>query len=618
MAAVVLPSASHLVRLAMVGIVVFLLLTLSLHPTSLSTSHRRYQQVSRNGLQMSLLLSETLNRTRSSTLVSALETGSGMESGANVTGCASNRTRDAPTADTQRKLDLNGTVSRGINASAIASELDGGSMATASSDGGVVVTTEPGNVGGNSNSNRSVRSLLGLREGETAYENNTQGTTATPALTTIPERFRSVTHHRSDGFILAVEYQQQLLGGFKGFYHLTRLAAALNLSIVEPFVYGTTLVGVPMWGESPRINSMKLSHFYDLFGLRKAVQYCSGVDLVTSDNFQEKASRNVVFVSFVVKPQEYFMFFGKGDTEQIIEYPSYTADSLIRIGQLNSWSARLFQFRRMRRRRQTRRHYRSFMKFRNVIVDARPLHPLSWKLLTSTLQSIVREQITQFGSTTVVIGSWRDVQPPDMISNFLYSIPDFPMDYCHDMRVVPHSKTVVDATESFIKTLKRREGPIVGVHIRAERLLIDFKGNVTHYTGCLTQLKEVLVNGTVPRVPRENIQIFHDLGKYGSQSCNRFCELGYSDFLQAINNLGYETLYFDPFILGPDIPMRKALAAFVDRDYLARVNALVTVGRGEHQNNIVDRFVLNQAGSTENLHRICNNHHPIPDCYPNC
>ena len=62
----------------------------------------------------------------------------------------------------------------------------------------------------------------------------------------------------------------------------------------------------------------------------------------------------------------------------------------------------------------------------------------------------------------------------------------------------------------------------------------------------------------------------------------------------------------------------STLAAFVDREYLTRVDVLVTVGRGEYQQNIVERFLDRSGGKQDNLHRICNNEPPIPDCYPDC
>ena len=80
-------------------------------------------------------------------------------------------------------------------------------------------------------------------------------------------------------------YQQQLLGGFKGFYHLSKIASALNLSIVEPFVFGTSLTGVPSLSENARVQSLKLSHFYDLYGLRDAFHQCSNIKLETFEAF---------------------------------------------------------------------------------------------------------------------------------------------------------------------------------------------------------------------------------------------------------------------------------------------------------------------------------------------
>ena len=47
------------------------------------------------------------------------------------------------------------------------------------------------------------------------------------------------------GFVLSVSVDQQLTGGLTGFTHLATLGAMFNLSTVEPYVSGSTLVGVP-------------------------------------------------------------------------------------------------------------------------------------------------------------------------------------------------------------------------------------------------------------------------------------------------------------------------------------------------------------------------------------
>ncbi|CAI8053552.1 hypothetical protein GBAR_LOCUS29284 [Geodia barretti] len=440
----------------------------------------------------------------------------------------------------------------------------------------------------------------------------TRNTTAVTNASEIPPRHR-VTHPKSRGFILATEYQQQLLGGFKGFYHLSKIASALNLSIVEPFVSRTSLTGVPSLKEGLD-QCFKLSHFYDLYGLRDAFLQCSDVKLETFENFFTKSSHRIVMVDFLKSLDFYRKVFPpNGMNMKTIELKSDTKGTLVSLALLNQYAAHMFQ-KRCKKIRCSKTKY-LFKKSRVILIDARPLHPLSWELVRTTLESVINEEVNKYGSVTLVLPSWRDIQPPGMISSFFYSMPDFPWDNCQDVVLIPHSKTVMAAADKFVAD-KMKPHPVVGVHIRAERLLIDYKGDVTHFMGCLKQLKNLLGNGTIPSVRKENVHLIHDLGTYGSQSCTDYCKLGYDRALWEISKLGYKVMNFKPW--DQSHTLQNTLAAFVDREYLTRVDVLVTIGRGEFQQNIVERFLNRSEVKRDKLYRICNNGHPIPTYYPHC
>ena len=604
-------STTQLVRLTLCGIAVFVLLSLSISPTAvLVPRDTAYSGATTSfGLELRLLISNSTN------IITSFARVDGRSAPPNITTNhwtfrATNASNDSTT---NTKLSL---VLSSVNLTAKASEVlesDRKNSSSLLTVGGTNNERE----NGDSNTNRSsIRNLLGLREGASSTNTSTEtATTATHVFTTTPIKSVPVTHSSTQGFILSVEYQQQLLGGFKGFYHLSKIAAVLNLSTVEPFVQGTSLEGVPSPNSGPGIQTLKLSHFYDLYHLRRAFQMCSGVNLATYESFLAKSSRQVVFVVFLSYLDNLSKFFNPAKNQRIVEIPGYTNGVIMSLGRLNSWAAHVFHKQR-KRHKSARVKYKAFRKSRVLLVDARPLHPLSWDYLREVLERVVREQVQRYGSASVVVATWRDIQPPKMISSFFYSIPDFPYDNCPHMAAIPHAKSVMEATEWFLSsTIKSR--PIIGVHIRAERLLIDFQGNVSHYMGCLRQLKDLVENGTLPRVPKKSVHLFHDLGKYGSQTCRNICKDGYEQFLSAIDDLGYRVTFFEPRKLGY-VPLKKTLAAFVDREYLTRVDVLVTIGRGEYQQNIVDRFVQNAGGRRENLYRICHNHHPIPACYPDC
>ena len=591
-------STSKLVGVTLAGIAVFFFIfTASLLPAVLILPTTRYEEVSSFRSELRLLISNTTKH---------LSSDATFRRASYLSRVNAFKTKEASTD--------NGTLSNITSLGALqASELVGipSSYPAELQERPVVHLASEDIESGGKNNSRSARNLLGFKE---VAANSSSTQVSSTAVSTTGERKRRVTHPKSRGFIMATEYQQQLLGGFKGFYHLSKIASALNLSIVEPFVSRTSLTGVPSLKEGLD-QCLKLSHFYDLYGLRDAFLQCSDVKLETFENFFTKSSHRIVMVDFLKSLDFYRKVFPpNGMNMKTIELKSDTKGTSVSLALLNQYAAHMFQ-KRCKKIRCSKTKY-LFKKSRVILIDARPLHPLSWELVRTTLESVINEEVNKYGSVTLVLPSWRDIQPPGMISSFFYSMPDFPWDNCQDVVLIPHSKTVMAAADKFVAD-KMKPHPVVGVHIRAERLLIDYKGDVTHFMGCLKQLKNLLGNGTVPSVPRENVHLFHDLGSYGSQTCKNFCKAGYDAVLSAVYKLGYKILYYEP----PDdsyVPMKKTLAAFVDREYLTRVDVLVTIGRGAFQQNIVDRFISRSGGKRDDVYRICHNDHPIPACYPHC
>ena len=193
---------------------------------------------------------------------------------------------------------------------------------------------------------------------------------------------------------------------------------------------------------------------------------------------------------------------------------------------------------------------------------------------------------------------------------FYYFIKGFHYKICRDIHIVKHSDTVISAAEKFKKSLKEYL-PVVGVHIRAERLVLDFHGNKSHLTDCLSHLKQLLKNGTIANNSHRTVHIFHDLGQYGSRSCNmknwKKCGKNGRIFLdKIIKEFNSTIVSFNPSSFRP-VSLQAMFASFVEKEYMSGVDVLVTVGRGGYQDSIVKRFLKNNGWKTDNLHRICNN-----------
>jgi hypothetical protein len=395
------------------------------------------------------------------------------------------------------------------------------------------------------------------------------------------------------GYMLSVDYSQsQLMSSFQSFYHFANITPLLNLSSVEPYVRKGGIEGVPAVAKQE--NVLKLSSFYNLENLRCAVKKCcSSNEVVSFETFAKKASRDVILVSFLSSLQGYETKFHNED--RIVEVPRAIWTQLRGLEILNKWVSYLAKQQNIKSL--------PFKKSRVVLIDARSSHPLPLSEIVGMLGNVVREQVARFGSATVVINMFRGIQLKS-VSRFLYSIPGFQWKDCKEMDTIRHSDRVVRAARQFAQSLNEAR-PVIGVHIRAERMLIDFKANTTHYMNCFRQVKELLSSSKIAGASHGNVHIFHDFGKYGTRSCrSRHCVEGRPGILSRINKLGYNVVSFDPTSFQP-ASLQAAFAAFVEMDYLSNVDVLITVGRGGYQDRIALRFLKKEGVSSEKLYRIC-------------
>lgn len=404
----------------------------------------------------------------------------------------------------------------------------------------------------------------------------------------------------TQGYLLAVQYEQQLSGGFNSFAQLSKIASLLNLSTVEPYIYGTSIQGAPeiQFGQLRSQLPVQLTELYERHHLQSTLKSCCALTRLVrfKDMLENTAHHNIIFVVvFTSKNNLFDMFFGRNPNKhKIIEkhlnenYGAvhYTYNILER------WVSHISRKLKVKQLIQLKLS-------RIVAVDARPLHPLHLSTVTSVLGSIIHEEVEKYGSTTVVLDKWRGIHSTGNSSFFSY-IPEFSWDNNCGLNSIQHSEAVVKAAHQFSQTLSGTR-PVIGVHIRGERLLTESKGNVSYYTDCLQQLSELLHQLAISRnVSHESIHVFHDLGNYGSLSCTlKFCVEGRRHFLSQVMKLGFPNISYDP-VLSNSVLVSSGFAAFVEREYLSHVDVLVTVGRGGFQQSIVERFKNNS-----NVHRIC-------------
>ena len=418
--------------------------------------------------------------------------------------------------------------------------------------------------------------FLGGTDGHGLRSNHNIALPFSPYKVTSPKEF---SNGSTLGFLLPLVIEQQLMGGMAGYFQLVKVASLLNLSIVEPYYQNTFLTG------APKVNhpALKLGSMYDLNHIRSIFKVqIPNLNVVNFEYFLERASRQVLFLTFYVSKDK------PGDRKVVKNLCS--DEHTAAMTRLNKWVYHVLQ--------KNSTQVTPFNCSQAVIVDARPKHPLPLSEITEVLGSIIKSHAKKYSVVTVILKMWRFIHTRGD-TKYFYVIPDWKDINMEDFYHVKHSETVINATLEFSQTMNRAQ-PVIGVHIRGERLL----RRDTDFTHCLRELSNFLRDGYIANATDDKVHLFHDLGEYGTMSCRLNCSDIGSNIVTQIKQLGFPIVYYDPTKF-KSYPTHRAFVALVEQEYLSRVDVLVAVGFGGFQKGIVETFLKYNGGNSENLHRIC-------------
>ena len=395
------------------------------------------------------------------------------------------------------------------------------------------------------------------------------------------------------GHMMVLQFSQQMMGSFVAFYHLANITSMLNLTSVEPFVTSEgKMAGAPHVDSFSDPQVVKLSHFFDLDHLKGAIKSCVNGNLVTFDTFIEEASREVVLVKALYSLDKYKNHFKNG--VKAVEVNENASGYLKNLNKWVEWGAKEKGW-----------NSRVFRVSRVLLIDVRPQHPFPLDKLLKELNKVICEQVAVHGSATLIIDYWRDIERSDGVSTNFCRIPGYVWTHCYDFETAAFSQSVVGAAQKFRESLNET-CPVVGVQIRGELLLRNFNGSQSQHMKCLTELGKLINSGSVSNlISNGSLYIFHDLGKYGTKTCsnNPLCKNRKKQFVDAIKNLGHRIAYYDSSEFRPK-GLQSVFSALVEMEYLSKVDVLITVGRGQFQNKIIERF-MKHKGHDGNLTRIC-------------
>ena len=392
-------------------------------------------------------------------------------------------------------------------------------------------------------------------------------------------------------YLLTVDIEQQSTAALYGYGDLVALGGFLNLSAVEPYVRSTNLVGVPaMKKEGSNPGVMTLSTLYDFEDLRAKVESCytnKNLTMSSFEGFVETASRQVIYVYILHSLGKYKSKFS--NQKKIVETVTDDAKAKQALTRLNKWAAYISK--------KSRLPLASFKISRVFLIDARPKVALRLATLKDVLGLAIHEEISRNGGVTVLFDNWRAIHSkPD--TTYFYYVPDFHKP-CVGLGLIDHSQKVIEASQALSMHLKDSSNSSrIGVHIRGERLLLKYKQN---FVGCLKKLHDT-VQSITRNLSNPQVRLIHDLTKYGTKSCWGDCSKYRSKYLSELKKLGFPVFNFVPTDY-PSFPHNSAFAAFAEREYLSRMDVLVTLGHGGFQNTIVGRFLKHTT--KEQLYRIC-------------
>ena len=416
--------------------------------------------------------------------------------------------------------------------------------------------------------------------------------TVTPTTAPTPNpRLNFATRER--GYILSLDITQQIFGALHGYTDLATLGALLGLSSVEPYIYGSSLVGVPILSQAPR--ALKLSTLYDSDNLQSVLKTCSANndhEMSTFETFLERASGKVIFVYLLTSVNhKKFSFTGN---RSIIQLGNNSNTARKAVSRLNEWAAYVSYSRNLQSS--------ILFALSNVfVIDVQPKQPLHLSHVLDVLGSAIHEKTSE-GPVTLLFNNWEGIHnKPD--SPTFYYIPEYVHRPCHpNIYKASHSRRVIDAAYTFGRSMgDNKTMTRIGIHIRAERVLnLHREGFVV----CLDKLKELMNRITNDSLTSAQVRLIHDLGKYGTRSCYGHCEFFKKDFMYKINELRLPSVHFYPEAYG-NLPKNPAFVSAVEQEYLSRMDVLVTVGSGGFQSSTVAKFMQHAEIGKNHLYRIC-------------
>ena len=405
------------------------------------------------------------------------------------------------------------------------------------------------------------------------------------------------------GYIVVGGVQQQLAAAHGGFIQLADISAQWGMKVVEPFMKtdSSGIVGLPQQLHQ----CYHYGDFYNLTYVRWALDDCfklQGRELIVSfQDFLVNSERQVVLLKFVKGPKN------RPPVSNCLRSQSKLLSQTVK--KLNSY----FREEPEIQSKAMSLHGKNY-KFEGIDALCVNGNNFSAKGIPFHLLSIAKKlhhdpvrHATKL-PLTVVIPVWIGVF--NTVTPFFYYDPNIgPWSLgktCH-LSTFPHGNKIKEAADEFTKTLGLSH-PIVGVHLRVEKLARSFRMHPDLAPKCLKDFEKVVeFLKREHKVSPENIVMVHDYWKYGSST---HCRMGGCDAFMAnlkafLSHLGgIRIVHYEPEEFGEQ--PNPGFVSLVEKEFVSsNVDYLVTMGWGSFQRGLAELF-LNKH-SEEDFYHLCSN-----------
>ena len=390
------------------------------------------------------------------------------------------------------------------------------------------------------------------------------------------------------GYVMVLSYDEQLESAMYDIYQLANLVAEWDMQLIEPFVHGT-FFGIPKL--SNRIAAEPVLQFQDVYNetaVNRQFSTCLKTDYPIFAKFETFVSEkfdHVILIKFVWK--------GMGScTNQLKAQCTRVEEDINRLAVSTLKSSTLLP---------------SNVKVTNhVCVDVTKAVNFRGLPFSIPVWNEARRNVEQSHSNILIlILDWHGIRTK--YETFFYLDPQYKQKNCHDVHSISHSDSVIHAAQEYFKFLKLVR-PVLGVHIRLERLVKDDKQTPGYMKECISKLM------TVARILMEKYHLqynntiaFRDYGPLGSYTCGRWkCSLPAHKLHidDQLKSLKIRTAEYDPNKFRR--PNSRGFSSVVEKELLSSADYLLTVGRGSFQASITNRFLANhKRDGNQRLFTLC-------------